>query len=487
MQPSLQFGDASAATSVIRDYVAPLLLTLSALGAVAAVGFLVVAGYQYITAAGNAEKMQSAKTIIKRALIGLVLIVAAATLVSILSSAYSSPAANTDNVLPPVKTIQVGGSGNIVVDAIVGGIKGLCTDIITSVATPIIDALNNFSQSTPLVASNKVVFDMWRVVLAVADALLVLIVAALGFHVMSSSVFGFEDLDLRQLLPRFALAFVVMNTSIFAVDMLIGLSNAIIAALKAGFPAVQVWDVLKLSVALAGTSGLGIAVLLVMLVFVVIAIMLLIYYIGRLVTIYLGAILAPIVTLLWLLPPFRETANMLMKTYVSTIFVLFIHIVILQLAACFFAGVLAASPGNTDPFLSMLVGIAALVALLKAEGVMTEYMAATAAPKAIKKAAHQVMNTSRGIARGAKAASKTKVAQAAGKAGKTAVAKGAKVAATKTKNGVITTAMAASTATSSVVRKSEKPPIVRTAPAPSTSLTALRESAPKITNGGKEK
>ncbi len=448
-------GDASAATNVIKGHVTPLIQTLSAFGAVAAAGSLVVGGYHYVTASGDPDKLQTAKTIIKRALMGLTIVLAALTVTTVLTNAYTTPAGGTENVLPsPDLPTQIPKNG--LGEAIVEGITEAAGNIILGLAKPVITALEFFTKATPYVAKNSNVFQLWLVTLAIGNGLFVLVVALIGFHVMSSTVLGFDEMDIRQLLPRLALAFAAMNTSIFLIDVLIGLSNGLIDALRAGFPVPSVWENLRL--AASNTGGLGLGVLLIMVAFVVLSVMLLIYYVGRLVTIYLGAILSPLVALLWLLPAFRDLANTLVKTYLATIFIIFVHIAILQLASSFFAGMVVASPGaDPNPLMSMAVGIASLIALLKAEGVMRQYVAASTTPRAMRKIQRQISSSTKTFVHGAKKAASSKVAQAAGKKTKQVAVKGAQATGRVAKDAAVKGATAAVIATSSpAVRRADQ-------------------------------
>src|SRR5690606_29418423 len=72
-----------------------------------------------------------------------------------------------------------------------------------------------------------------------------------------------------------------------------------------------------------------------MILFVILSVVLLLFYITRLITIALGAVLAPLVFLLWSLPKFSDFAEISAKTYVTNIFSIFIHVVVIQLATSF--------------------------------------------------------------------------------------------------------------------------------------------------------
>jgi hypothetical protein len=152
-----------------------------------------------------------------------------------------------------------------------------------------------------------------------------------------------------------------------------------------------VWDILTAVV--KGSGGLGLAALLIMVVFLALSIILLVYYVGRLVTLYIGAVLAPIILLLWLVPGFRDFAESAAKTYLITIFVLFVHVVILQLAASLFAGIAVTSPLHTpDTLMSLVVGLATIIALLKTQGVMTQFSYVSIGPRTARKLGANFLN-----------------------------------------------------------------------------------------------
>ena len=117
----------------------------------------------------------------------------------------------------------------------------------------------------------------------------------------------------------------------------------------------------------SGTQGLG--ALLMMIAFLIFSVILLVYYVGRLVTLFIGAVLSPIVAMVWLIPGFRDFAETAFKTYFITVFVLFVHVVILQLSASLFTG-MAKSSGNDfpDTLMAMVLGLATILVLLKTQG-----------------------------------------------------------------------------------------------------------------------
>jgi len=333
-------ADVSAANTAMKQFIAPVMLALIGIASLVCVFFLVTAGFSYMTSKGSPDKLEHAKRVLRNALIGLIIVIAAGTLTSILNHAYSATSTAGIEHLPSLTAIKPADTGGGIVDILINAIVGLFKHIIESAASPFIKALDYFTKATPLMGDNSAVFKLWLTIVGITDALFVLVVALLGFHVMSAASLGLDELEFKHLLPQLAVAFLLINTSIFAIDAVISLSNGMINALVASFGTTTVWDVLSAITNQAGS--LGLVALMVMVVFLILAVILLVYYVMRLVVLYLGAILSPLIVLLWLVPGFKDFAITAIKTYLTTIFVLFVHVVILMLAASIFGGLLKA-------------------------------------------------------------------------------------------------------------------------------------------------
>jgi hypothetical protein len=381
--PLTFLANATAASNAMRDYVTPAVATLCVLASLACVFFLVYGGIRYSTSAGNPDNLQQAKKIIKNALIGLVLVIAAGTLTAILSHAYTSGGAVGTEQFPTLQPIEPKDNGFNLFDVVINAIVSVLRNIVQSIGEPFVNALGYFTNSTPLMGGNDSVLRLWAAMVGITDVLFILVVVLIGFQVMSAAALGFEEIELKQLLPQLAFIFLLINTSIYAIDAIIALSNAMIYALQSGFPSTSVWDVL--ADITKKSSDMGLAGLLIMVAFLVLSVMLLVYYVLRLVGLYLGAILAPIVVLLWLLPAFKDFAITALKTYLVAIFVLFVHVVILLLAASIFVGINAGETiGQPNSLMALIVGLATVVALLKAQGMMNQLVSAASAPKAAR-------------------------------------------------------------------------------------------------------
>jgi len=368
--PVAGVGDVTAASNSMQSFVTPLLATLDGIAGLLCTLALIYSGYLFISSSGDAGRLQHAKRMLRNAVVGFVIVLAATAGTAILHHAYTTPAAGSGTTLPNISAVQPqpasGGWSTVLIDAL----DGFFTDIITSLASPILNGLSKFTESTPLMASQAQIFNMWLVLVGIADVLFTLIVALLGFRVMSTEMFGLGEVELRSMLPQVGLIYLVMNLSIFGIDLIISLSNAIISAIYAGFPGTDIWKALIATGVHA--SGLPLASLLVFVAFTALAFLLLCYYFERLIILCLGAALSPLVILLWLLPGFRDFVSNLARTYLVVIFVLLVHVVILMIGATFLNSELIGPTGTPNPFADLLVGFAVISTLLATQRFMVQ-------------------------------------------------------------------------------------------------------------------
>lgn len=374
----------------LQNYLRPIMYSLVGLAGVVSTFFIIQGGIEYMTSSGKPEKLEHAKKIMRNALIGLVIVIAAGTLTSILTSAYQESGGSVAEQLPVLESVPVEDGGGGITEVLINAIIGLFKHIITAAGKPFIEALSYFTHETPLMAENPAVFKLWLTVLGIANVLFVLGVALIGFQVMSAASFGLEEMEFKQLLPKLIATFLLMNMSIFAIDAVISLSNAMISAVENIYSASTVWDTLKLVA--EGSDTYGFVALLVMVVFLILSLMLLVFYVLRIVTLYVGAVLAPIVALLQIIPGFKDFSLTAIKAYIVNVFVLFLHVIILTLTATLFAGIRADSGTPNNAIMSLIVGVAALLALLRTQAVLMQMTYVSAGPRAMRRLGTQFMN-----------------------------------------------------------------------------------------------
>lgn len=377
------------AANSIYSFVDPVIVSMIAFATLLCVFFIVWGGIAYITSSGNTQKLLRAKQIIIRALLGLIIVISASTIGLILEHAYGPATNHVSQQLPHLKVIKAASSSGGLVEILIKSITGVFDVIVESVARPFIDALSYFTKGTPLLTNNSSVMHLWVICSSLADGLMVIAIALIGFHVMSAEQLGLREVNLKTLVPQIIATFVVINTSIYLLDGVIELSNAMINALRAGVGNITPWHSLYMIV--SGVTTYSLAALIILVIFLVFTVILLIYYIGRLVALYLGAVLSPLIVLMWLMPGMRDFAESALKTYLATIFVLFIHVIILALAGSLFADIGSGS-GAQNPIMSLLLGLATLVALIKTQGVLMQLNYSTLGPKTARRLGGSFIN-----------------------------------------------------------------------------------------------
>ncbi len=372
------------------NQIQPIILGLSVLAGLLTTFFLVQAGFEYMTSTGNPEKLLHAKIIIKKSIIGLIIVIASAFLVHFLWQNYNLSSHVTTASVPAIRSLKVQPTKSGIVTIIIDSIIGLLKNIVFSIAQPFIQALIYFTHSTPLMASNQSVLKIWLVIVGIADSLMILMITLLGLHIITSSSLGLEDISLKNMAPVIIFTFILMNSSIFIIDLIINLSNYMVQALYNSFPKLTVWNILN-QVA-KSSNGLSLVSMLILLIFVILCVILLVYYVMRLVVLYLGAILSPLIFLLSLLPSFRDFVTISIKTYFSTVFVLFVHVIILLLASIILSSLIDNNTKNFNPLMPSIVGIATLITLLKTQKMLMELDFVSVTPKAIRKLSNYVIN-----------------------------------------------------------------------------------------------
>ena len=359
----------SVGSRQLGHHLLPLTQMLIALGGLGATFFLVWAGIEYMTSAGQPQRLQRAKQIFKNALLGLLLILLATTLVGILKSSYQN---NLDSDIalpsPPLEFSEVVGAEESSSAGL--AVSDFLRQLLLSTLQPFLDLMSHLIQQTPLAGQNAVVVQLWWLVLGLVNALFVLIIVLLGFRLMSASALGFSELSFKQLIPKLIFYFVLINSSLFIIDVLISLSNALVQTLHNSLGLAQIWGYWQ---ALGANLEQGsLLSLLLLTVFVVLSFCLLVYYILRWVVVYVGAVLSPLVILLCLLPSTRGFCAAAIKTYFYTIYILFIHALILGLGF----GLLGSLPEGVAPnkgLLTLLIGIAVLMLMLKTPKTLSKY------------------------------------------------------------------------------------------------------------------
>ncbi len=386
--PTLAYASTSAPTEVTA-FTNDALSIVTLISAAAAVFFLIRGGYIYITSTGKPDALEEAKKTIRNALIGLVVVFAASSIVSFLSGALVGDGTTTTASNLPITQIESVAPSDGLTQVLIDAVNGFIQNIVESSTKPIVDGIMTFLSTTPSLLENASIVKFWLIMLGITDTLFVLVVALLGLQFMSASTFGFEEIEFKHLLPRIGLAFLGTNVSLFLADYAVKTCNALVAGVisaTGGLNHAWVTNAITLQNITTGTAPL--ITLIFLLLFLIVAIVLLLMYISRLIVIALGAVLSPFIFLLWTLPKTADFAEMAIKSYLVSVFMIFIHVVTIQLAGSF----LALPEQTNNSLISIAVAIGLLLTLLKIPSFLMQLILFSRSVGTVKHMGSQIIN-----------------------------------------------------------------------------------------------
>lgn len=380
---------ASNAPTEITSFTNDALSIITIISAAAAVFFLIRGGYVYITSTGKPDALEDAKKTIRNALIGLAVVLASSLIISVLSQALVGDTGSGTTANLPISQIESvapqGGLTQVLIDAV----NGFIQNIVESSTKPIVDGIMTFLGTTPSLLKNSSIVKFWLIMVGITDTLFVLVTALLGLQFMSASTFGFEEIEFKHLLPRIGLAFLGANVSLFLADYAIQANNALVSGVisaTGGLNHAWITNAVTISSLTNGTAPF--IILIFLLIFLIVSIVLLLMYISRLIIISLGAVLSPFIFLLWTLPKTADFAEMTIKGYFVSIFMIFIHVVTIQLAGAF----LNLPEQTNNSLISIAVAIGLLLTLLKTPSFMMQLVFFSKSVGAIKHIGGQITN-----------------------------------------------------------------------------------------------
>ncbi len=386
----------AASNDIVAKFTSDTLGTLIIIGSLVSVIFLIRGGYLYIASNGDPDTLDKGKKAIRNALIGLVLIIGASVFSSILNNAFTTPtngANPTQIALKPIEPVKpAGGLTQVLLDAV----NEFLQNIVISATKPILDGIMSFLTNTPSVVTNSVIFNYWLIMLGIVDSLFALVIALLGFQLMSGSVFGFDEIEFKHILPRVGLAFLGANMSIFLVDWIIQIANTLVNAVihsTGGLDKAWILNSIDFAKFITNPDQAASQAILITfifgLMFVILCIVLLFMYVSRLILVAFGAVMSPFIFLLWALPKTEGIAEVLVRTYIVTVFIIFVHVVLIQLSSAFLA-----LPGQsgTNSLTSVIIAIGLLFTLIKIPQWLMFSVALSFRTGTFQKVGGQIMN-----------------------------------------------------------------------------------------------
>jgi hypothetical protein len=127
------------------------------------------------------------------------------------------------------------------------------SNLVTSALRPVFDFLGGTVFSTPAVASNERIVQLWGISLGIADALLLLFLL-LGAGLVTVGGGLASQLTAKELLPRLLVAAITANVSLILLRVLTDLSNALARGVLGSL---EPSEVSRLMVRILGQAALG--------------------------------------------------------------------------------------------------------------------------------------------------------------------------------------------------------------------------------------
>lgn len=388
LSPSVAFA-ATDVPAEVTSFTSDALSIITIVSAAAAVFFLIRGGYIYITSTGKPDALEDAKKTIRNSLIGLVVVFAASSIVSFLSGALVGDGGSTTTSNLPITQIESVAPSDGLTQVLIDAVNGFIQNIVESSTKPIVDGIMTFLSTTPSLLENASIVKFWLIMVGITDTLFVLVVALLGLQFMSASTFGFEEIEFKHLLPRIGLAFLGANVSLFLADYAIKASNALVSGVisaTGGLNHAWISNAVTISSITNGTAPF--IILIFLLIFLIVAIVLLLMYISRLIVISLGAVLSPFIFLLSAIPKTADFAEMAVKGYFVSVFMIFVHVVTIQLAGTF----LSLPEQTNNSLISVAVAIGLLLTLLKIPSFMMQLILFSRSVGAVRHVGSQITN-----------------------------------------------------------------------------------------------
>jgi hypothetical protein len=181
------------------------------------------------------------------------------------------------------------------------GITSWFRGLVEDALNPMLELIGKTVLATPQVAGQKRVGDLWLISLGIADGLLILFVLAGAALVMTHETLH-TRYALKEMLPRIALAAILVNASLSLSGQMIAAANALSGGFLAGGVNPGEASLQLKHFILAAVAGSGIFVILLGLVAAALAVFLFILYVVRAALILILVAGAPLMLLMHALP-----------------------------------------------------------------------------------------------------------------------------------------------------------------------------------------
>jgi hypothetical protein len=217
--------------------------------------------------------------------------------------------------------------GGMVIHAINGWLQSLATGVLQ----PALDSVGLLLFQTPALDGIPEVQRSVGAVRGVANSIFVLAILVCGGLIMASGSFE-TQYTAKRLLPRLGLGALLSNASLVVCANLTKLNNGLVISLLGPDPAHNIWSQITSGLSTGNLSGLIIFTF-IALVAAVMAVVLIVIYVGRDLLLLLLTVAAPLMLATYSVPQLDDVARLWWRGYAATLFVQVAHALLVGIGA----------------------------------------------------------------------------------------------------------------------------------------------------------
>lgn len=232
------------------------------------------------------------------------------------------PAFAADNSSQPAQPDNTGALTKLITEAI----NGFMSNIIEQGLNPILDFLGRYLFSTPDITAQGGLVGIWKTIRIITNALFILVAIVGAITIASRDHLNIDAYEIRVFAPRLVWGFIVSNLSLYACSFLIELNNGLVRAVTGVGIDVKNLNLFKSIGTFSKTLAMAPFLSLIGL---ILLFMVAIIYTIRLGMIWVLTILSPLAFAFWVLPQTQFLMRIWSRAYISTVFVQFLHALIL--------------------------------------------------------------------------------------------------------------------------------------------------------------
>lgn len=366
---------------------------------------IIVSGLYVLVSRGNPERLTKAKNVAFGAVSGVVLVVLSGVLINVFIDRQHSQYSDTGKALETVvnqetEAVATDSDFNLFTEFMKHTIRTIIKDMSKSVSDMLKDSVSN--TLSPVDAEE--VFTLWARIATSMTSLMILFFTVRVIYEMISSM-GDVGFDVSKLIVTMLIVIMGVAGSIYLIDIAVKLNDSIVnKVFEVSYTSEELnseatqkeayeskWSPFFFTDEQIDNASLGLLIMI--LASSIVSIILASIYVMRTAIIFCGAVLSPLVVMLYLLPGMRSAVFQMIKVYLIWIFVAIPQAVLLILAGTIVS--YGAGSGVGGAIFGTIMGIVILYLMVKVVRATIDF----SIMQDVRREGRAVMGTARDISR----------------------------------------------------------------------------------------